>query len=180
MILADDYIINSRRFPEEILSGSDLFPRQADRQGGRPEWSVSAKPFAASQGGGNGEGGVSDFARKRVCAGKSFAGFSRAISISPPQRPTLANGKGGGGAKRETGIACLSFYGFLTRKMQTPNPHPPSPSDPNPAKRIGSEGEEIPTRVQFSAKPETERWWEFLGWSKRPLSDLPLNVIFLA
>ena len=131
MILADDYIINSRRFPEEILSGSDLFPRQADRQGGRPEWSVSAKPFAASQGGGNGEGGVSDFARKRVCAGKSFAGFSRAISISPPQRP---------------------------------NPHPPSPSDPNPAKRIGPASEEIPTRVQFSAKPETERWWEFLSW----------------
>ena len=123
MILADDYIINSRGFPEEILSGSDLFPRQADRQGGRPEWSVSAKPFAASRGG-NGEGRVSDFAGKRVCAGKSFAGFSRAISISPPQRPTLANGKGGGGAKRETGIACLSFYGFLTRKMQTPNPHP--------------------------------------------------------
>ncbi len=41
---------------------------------------------------------------------------------------------------------------------------PPSPSDPNPAKRIGSESEEIPTRVQFSAKPETERWWEFLSW----------------
>ena len=26
------------------------------------------------------------------------------------------------------------------------------------------ESEEIPTRVQFSAKPETERWREFLSW----------------
>ena len=42
-------------------------------------------------------------------------------------------------------------------------PYPPSSSDPDPAKRIGAESEEIPTRVQFSAKPETERRREFLS-----------------
>lgn len=36
----------------------------------------------------------------------------------------------------------------------------------SPAKRVAVESEEIPTRVQFSAKPETERWWEFLSWTK--------------
>lgn len=55
---------------------------------------------------------------------------------------------------------------ILDKKDTAPNPHPPSLSDPNPAKRIGSEGEEIPTIAQFSAKPETERWWEFLSWSE--------------
>ena len=67
MILADDYIINSRGFPEEILSGSDLFPRQADKQEGRPEWSVSAKPFAVSQGGVMGRGEF-QISRGRGCA----------------------------------------------------------------------------------------------------------------
>ena len=41
---------------------------------------------------------------------------------------------------------------------------PPIPSAASPAKRVAVESEEIPTRVQFSAKPETERWWEFLSW----------------
>ena len=41
---------------------------------------------------------------------------------------------------------------------------PRSPSAASPAKRVAVESEEIPTRVQFSAKPETERWWEFLSW----------------
>lgn len=36
----------------------------------------------------------------------------------------------------------------------------------NPAQRIRPESEEIPTTAQFSAKPETKRWWEFLSWSK--------------
>ena len=40
-----------------------------------------------------------------------------------------------------------------------------SPSAASPAKRVAVESEEIPTRVQFSAKPETERWREFLSWS---------------
>lgn len=38
------------------------------------------------------------------------------------------------------------------------------PSATNPAKRIVAESEEIPTIAQLSAKPETERWWEFLSW----------------
>lgn len=33
-----------------------------------------------------------------------------------------------------------------------------------PAKRLRVESEKIPARVQFSAKPETERWREFLSW----------------
>ena len=36
----------------------------------------------------------------------------------------------------------------------------------NPTKWSAVEGEEIPTRAQFSAKPETERWWEFLSWQR--------------
>lgn len=39
-------------------------------------------------------------------------------------------------------------------------------SEASPAKRIAAKSEEIPTRVQFSAEPETERWWEFLSWSE--------------
>ena len=39
----------------------------------------------------------------------------------------------------------------------------PFPSASSPAKRVEAESEEIPTRAQFSAKPETERWWEFLS-----------------
>ncbi len=41
----------------------------------------------------------------------------------------------------------------------------PVPSARKPAKRLRVESEEIPTRAQFSAKPETKRWWEFLSWS---------------
>lgn len=52
---------------------------------------------------------------------------------------------------------------ILDKKDTAPNPHPSFLSDPNPAKRIGSEDEEIPAIAQFSAKPETERWWEFLN-----------------
>ena len=40
------------------------------------------------------------FARKRVCAGKTFAGFSCTIPISPPQRPIFACGKNGKAPKR--------------------------------------------------------------------------------
>lgn len=35
-------------------------------------------------------------------------------------------------------------------------PHPPSAA--SPAQRVAAESEEILTRVQFSAQPETERW----------------------
>jgi len=45
---------------------------------------------------------------------------------------------------------------ILDKKDTAPNPHPSFLSDPNPAKRIGSEDEEIPAIAQFSAKPETE------------------------
>ena len=41
---------------------------------------------------------------------------------------------------------------------------PPIPSAASPVKRVAVESEEIPAIVQFSAKPETERWWEFLSW----------------
>ena len=34
----------------------------------------------------------------------------------------------------------------------------------SPAQRVAAGSEEIPARVQFSAKPETERWREFLSW----------------
>ena len=56
------------------------------------------------------------------------------------------------------------------KKDADPNPPPVSPSATNPAKRIVAESEEIPTIAQFSAKPETERWWEFLNcqeWTRR-------------
>ncbi len=33
----------------------------------------------------------------------------------------------------------------------------------SPAQRVSGGSEEIPARVQFSAKPETERWREFLS-----------------
>ena len=57
-------------------------------------------------------------------------------------------------------ISCLS----LTKKIQPPARTSRLPSATNPAKRIVAESEEIPTIAQFSAKPETERWWEFLSW----------------
>ena len=50
-------------------------------------------------------GGGNEFfppvARKRVCAGKPFAGFPRTILISPPQRPIFACGKNGKAPKKK-------------------------------------------------------------------------------
>ena len=40
-----------------------------------------------------------------------------------------------------------------------------------PAKQVTGGNEEIPARVQFSAKPETERWQEFLSWCRWPDSN---------
>ena len=65
--------------------------------------------------------------------------------------------------KRRFCLLCLS----LTKKIQPPARTSRLPSATNPAKRIGAESEEIPTIAQFSAKPETERWWEFLSWYAR-------------
>lgn len=39
------------------------------------------------------------------------------------------------------------------------------------AKRVAVENEEIPTRAQLSAKPETEQCWDFLSWRKRRASN---------
>ena len=41
----------------------------------------------------------------------------------------------------------------------------------SPAERVGAESEEIPAIVEFSAKPETERWREFLSWYARADSN---------
>ena len=97
--------------------------------------------------------------------GKNFVDFSCTISINTPQRPVFANGKGGGTKKRDR--QCLSpSLSILDKKDTAPNPPPRLPSAPNPARRIGAESEEIPTIAQFSAKPETERWREFLSWCR--------------
>ena len=103
-------------------------------------------------------------ARKRG-GGKTFVDFSCTISINTPQRPVFANGKGGGTKKRDR--QCLSpSLSILDKKDTAPNPPPRLPSAPNPARRIGAESEEIPAIAQFSAKPETERWREFLSWCR--------------
>ena len=87
------------------------------------------------------------------------------------------------GAKRQSGkkqrehpvtiaaTGCLLCFS-LTKEMHPFRPcgslrFPRSSSAASPAKRVAVESEEIPTRVQFSAKPETERWWEFLSWRRR-------------
>jgi len=53
---------------------------------------------------------------------------------------------------------------MIDSNCQTTASASPSFSAENPAKRISAESEEIPATVQFSAKPETERWREFLNW----------------
>ena len=58
------------------------------------------------------------------------------------------------------------FCEFLTKEMQAPTHIPRLFSAASPAKRVAVESEEIPTIVQFSVKPETERWWEFLSCNK--------------
>ncbi len=72
--------------------------------------------------------------------------------------------------KKQKVLKPLRFQDFyclvLTKKMQNSTRIPPPFSARNPAKRIRAESEEIPTIAQFSAKPETERWWEFLSWSE--------------
>ena len=49
-------------------------------------------------------------ARKRVCAGKTFAGFSCTIPISPPQRPIFACGKNGKAPKKKDTPNGVSFF----------------------------------------------------------------------
>ena len=60
-------------------------------------------------------------------------------------------------AGEEVGFCVTLCCLVLTKKMQTPTRILRPLSDSNPAKRIGAEGEKIPARVQFSAKPERER-----------------------
>ncbi len=68
------------------------------------------------------------------------------------------------------------MYGFSHKNIRSP-----ATSAPSPAERVGAESEEIPAIVEFSAKPETERWREFLSWYARgdlnpyPLPEWNLN-----
>ena len=55
---------------------------------------------------------------------------------------------------------------FLLKFSDNPDIVSPASSTRKPAERLRLESERIPTRVQFSAKPETERWWEFLSWQR--------------
>ena len=130
MILADDYIINSRRFPEEILSGSDLFPRQADRQGGRPEWSVSAKPFAASQGGGEWGGGSFRFRTEEGVRRKILCGFFPRDFHQPAAAPHPCQRQRWGRSKKRDRHCLSLFLRILDKKDADPQPAPPVPFGP--------------------------------------------------
>ena len=78
--------------------------------------------------------------------------------------------------------------GFLTKKIQPQRAPLVSPRPRIQRSESGPKSEEIPTIVQFSAKPETERWWEFLSWTKaaksifhiskqcHPLTGLPILI----
>ena len=84
--------------------------------------------------------------------------------LIPPQTRRIA-------AEQEKFLAyqhSLNFHPQAGNKKDTGlSPYPRPDTAANPTERFAAESEEIPTAVQFSAEPETERRWEFLSWCAR-------------
>ena len=136
-------------FAGNSLSGSASKGRAAEHPRGVRRIRKAAKPPTAAQGGGPYGGTPS------VTASGGDSSLKEGALEFRPSTPVLR--------PSSSFFRPPSFVLRLSSSVSRPS-SPAKKSTASPTEWVAVEGEEIPTGVQFSAEPKTERWWEFLSW----------------